>query len=139
MTNFRGATVEDLDSLPALTVTPSTLLGEALELSYEMNYSFLPVVSKVDRRLLGYLTAEQLQKADEKKLASPVREHYFKFKSNGKKYQPINPQTPLESLEQFFAGGEEFAVITDATGKFIVGVATKEDLDKFIKNRPVIV
>ena len=61
--------------------------------------------------------------------------------------------TPLEELERFFNGefvtgsregeGEtqqrerqEFAVVTDASRKFVLGVATREDLEQFVKRRP---
>lgn len=54
--------------------------------------------------------------------------------------------TPLEELETFFEsetgpGGEkrekqQFAVVTDAARKFVLGVVTKEDLGEFVKRRP---
>lgn len=62
--------------------------------------------------------------------------------------------TPLEELERFFdgavvvAGGgeggdngerrekQDFAVVTDASRKFVLGVATREDLEQFVKRRP---
>lgn len=68
-----------------------------------------------------------------------VADHYIRFKDKAKRpFQPITPDTPLEELEKFFASGEEFAVITDDTAKFVLGVATKDDLDKFVKHRPSI-
>lgn len=55
-------------------------------------------------------------------------------------------ETPLEELEQFFESetgpnGEgrekqEFAVVTDASRKFVLGVVTKGDLEEFVKRRP---
>lgn len=54
-------------------------------------------------------------------------------------------ETPLEELERFFegetVGGErrekqDFAVVTDASRKFVLGVATKGDLEEFVKRRP---
>lgn len=55
-------------------------------------------------------------------------------------------QTPLEELEEFFeseVGGngerrekQEFAVVTDALRKFVLGVATRGDLEEFVKRRP---
>lgn len=50
--------------------------------------------------------------------------------------------TPLEDLEAFFVGGvdgsgpQDFAVVTDASRKFVLGVATKGDLEEFVKRRP---
>lgn len=145
--NFRGATVEDLDPLPALTIHPSTSLAEAFDLSYERSYSYLPVVSSKTKSLLGYLTAEQLEKEASKQnvdaTQKTVKEYYTKFQKArdalGKsRFQVITPDTPLEQLEAFFNSGQGFAVITDETRKFVLGVATKEDLDRFIKHRPVV-
>lgn len=61
-------------------------------------------------------------------------------------YQIITMETPLEELEQFFeserdaSGGHrekhQFAVVTDAARKFVLGVATKADLEEFVKRRP---
>lgn len=55
-------------------------------------------------------------------------------------------ETPLEELEEFFeseigGNGEKrekqgFAVVTDGTRKFVLGVATKADLEEFVKRRP---
>lgn len=55
-------------------------------------------------------------------------------------------ETPLEELEKFFesqtgANGDErekqqFAVVTDGARKFVLGVATKADLEEFVKRRP---
>lgn len=118
-------------------------------MSYEHEYSYLPVISPKNKRLLGYLTAEQLQKAaetthtDSKRL---VRDHYTRFfgdsKAAGAKasrnYVPITLSTPLEGLEEFFDRGEGFAVVTDSDGKFVLGVAVKEDLEKYIKSRPFL-
>jgi len=53
-------------------------------------------------------------------------------------------ETPLEELERFFEGEiggtrrekQDFAVVTDASRKFVLGVATKADLEEFVKRRP---
>lgn len=52
-------------------------------------------------------------------------------------------ETPLEELEGFFsgegvAGGQtqEFAVVTDAARRFVLGVATRGDLEEFVRRRP---
>jgi len=49
--------------------------------------------------------------------------------------------TPLEELEAFFGGGvtgqkQDFAVITDERRRFVLGVATAQDLEEFVKRRP---
>jgi predicted transcriptional regulator len=142
--DYRGAVVEDLDRPPALTIYPSTLLSEALDMSYERSYSYLPVVSSKTKRLLGYLTAEQLENEVNKQASKPeapkkVADYYVRFtKSSNRDFQKITPDTALEDLEAFFNRGEEFAVITDDTRKFVLGVATQEDLEKFVQHRPLV-
>lgn len=127
-----------MDLLPALSIYPDTNLSEALDLSYERSYSYLPVVSR-NKRLLGYLTAEQLQNSTARP-SDKVKEHYVRFRkgAGSREYRKITPNTPLEDLEAFFKSGEEFAVITDDERRFVLGVATKEDLDKFVQARPQI-
>lgn len=107
-------------------------------MSYERSYSYLPVISIKDKRLLGYLTAEELQNKAPSNEKDTVANHYIRFKneSPGKPYQKITPNTPLEELEDFFNRGEEFAVVTDEGKRFVLGVATKNDLDKFVEHRP---
>lgn len=71
----------------------------------------------------------------------------LKFRRRGKVYKIITMDTPLEELERFFNGDfgtgsegrrekQEFAVVTDASRKFVLGVATREDLEQFVKRRP---
>lgn len=64
-------------------------------------------------------------------------------------YKVITMGTPLEELERFFDGElvrddtgverrekQDFAVVTDASRKFVMGVATRQDLENFVKRRP---
>ena len=70
----------------------------------------------------------------------------IRFKRKGRKYRLITMETPLEELEGFFAGkveggegaGErqEFAVVTDPARRFVLGVATRSDLEEFVRRRP---
>ncbi|KAK7203821.1 hypothetical protein BZA70DRAFT_290899 [Myxozyma melibiosi] len=161
MHDFRGATVEDLDLPPAFVITPDTPLDHALELSFERSYSYLPVVSAKTRALLGYLSAEQLQKAArtgkvpktagktttgvaddgdtemiDLRLAT-VRSFMHRFPKE-EKFEKITPDTPLEELERFFDGEHDFAVVTDEDRKFVLGVAAPEDLAKFVERRPSV-
>ncbi|KAK9248924.1 hypothetical protein V1506DRAFT_528189 [Lipomyces tetrasporus] len=149
MHDFRGSTVEDLNLPPAFSITPETPLEHALELSFERSYSYLPVISSRTRSLLGYLSAEQLQKTfsspprpndDSKKggLASAtVRSFMHRFPKK-QAFQKITPDTPLEELEEFFETGHDFAVITDGDRRFVLAVAVPEDLQNFVKRRPSI-
>jgi hypothetical protein len=59
----------------------------------------------------------------------------FKRKG-GAAYQVITMNTPLEELEEFFGRGEDFAVVTDGGRRFVLGVATKADLEEFVRRRP---
>lgn len=125
---------------PAFSVTPQTSLIEALEISYEREYSYVPVISARNRALLGYLTAEQLRKQSSRSSLDgsvPVASVYNKFhKDPTRPFKPITPSTPLEQLEEFFEAGDPFAVVTDDSHQFVLGVVVKEDLEKFIKCRP---
>lgn len=64
-----------------------------------------------------------------------------KFRRRGNVYKVITMDTPLEELEAFFNGAlgkgpQDFAVVTDWSRKFVLGVATKGDLEEFVKRRP---
>lgn len=69
-----------------------------------------------------------------------------KFQRRGRRYRVITLDTALEELEAFFDGAsssggggsekQDFAVITDAERKFVMGVATKTDLEEFVRRRP---
>ena len=43
-TNFKGATIEDLDLQPALTVRENDLIEKVLTATYERDYSQCPLV-----------------------------------------------------------------------------------------------
>lgn len=66
----------------------------------------------------------------------------IKFRrSKGTKYALITMETPLEELEAFFEGSgtgarQDFAVVTDPGRRFVLGVATREDLGEFVRRRP---
>lgn len=138
------ATVEDLDPPPALSVSPTDPISWALMSGLERDYTHLTVVSKENRALLGYISIPRLQELlKERKVGEndPVQAAMHKFQRRGRRYKVIDMETPLEELEEFFKGGvdgsgkQEFAVVTDASRKFVLGVATTDDLDKFLKTR----
>lgn len=59
----------------------------------------------------------------------------------GDVYRVISMDTPLEDLEAFFDGEgggrrQDFAVVTDEGRRFVLGVATRGDLEEFVKRRP---
>lgn len=74
--------------------------------------------------------------------ADNVEKAMLKFQRKRKQYKIITMDTPLEELEEFFGGGvdgketQDFAVVTDFSRRFVLGVATKSDLEEFVKRRP---
>ncbi|KAL7273673.1 hypothetical protein RUND412_003445 [Rhizina undulata] len=139
---FRGATVEDLDLAPALSIIPSAHISTALAMSYDRDYSQLTVVSPTTRSLLGYLDVDKIKallsrpesKVSENDPVSKVMNR-FDRKREVNVYKVITPDTPLEELEEFLKK-EEFAVVTDERRRFVLGVATRGDLIEFAKRRP---
>jgi CBS domain-containing protein len=138
------ATVEDLDPPPALSVKPTDPISWALMSGLERDYTHLTVTSQETRALLGYISIPRLQellKEGKVRDSDPVQEAMHKFQRRGRRYKVITTETPLEELDEFFNGGvdgigkQDFAVVTDASRKFVLGVATKEDLDTFMKRR----
>ncbi|KAL8730767.1 MAG: hypothetical protein Q9166_003837 [cf. Caloplaca sp. 2 TL-2023] len=142
---YRGATVEDLDPPPALSTKPTELISYALMNAYERDYSHLTVISEDTRALLGYLNIPRLKgmlKNGIVRETDHVEKAMQKFQRSGKVYKVITMDTPLEELEAFFvdgvggSGSQEFAVVTDGNRRFVLGVATKADLEEFVKRRP---
>jgi len=142
---YRGATVEDLDPPSALSLNPSDPVSHALMCAFERDYTHLTVVSQDTRSLLGYLSIPQLKerlKSGQVRETDSVEKAMLKFRRKGKVYKVITMDTPLEELEMFFAGGvdgkqgQDFAVVTDFSRRFVLGVATKSDLEEFVKRRP---
>jgi hypothetical protein len=104
------------------------------------------VVSSTTRALLGYLSIPHLRSLlDTGKVqeSDEVSKAMVKFRRKGRVYKVITMDTPLEELEMFFNGGEngedgrqEFAVVTDERRRFVLGVATRGDLEEFARRRP---
>ena len=139
------ATVEDLDPPPALSSKPTDSISTALLNAYERDYTHLTVVSEDTRALLGYLNIPRLKELLKNgivKESDYVEKAMQKFRRKGSVYKVITMDTPLEELEAFFNGGvngkepQDFAVVTDGSRRFVLGVATKGDLEEFVKRRP---
>jgi len=145
---YRGACVEDLDPPPALSTTPQTPISHALMSALERDYTHLTVLQPDTKALVGYVSAPHLRQLLETRKVrdeDPVETAMSKFqrsrKQGGKAYQTITLETPLEELEMFFEGSgtgtkQEFAVVTDPARRFVLGVATKGDLEEFVRRRP---
>jgi CBS domain-containing protein len=148
------ATVEDLDPPPAISVSPDDSISSAQLAAYERDYSHLTVISSKTRALLGYLNIPRLKtllREGKVKDSDPVKVAMQRFNRRpGNVYHVITMDTPLEDLERFFKGEEtgvagttatttqpqEFAIVTDAGRKFVLGVVTEGDLQEFVKRRP---
>ena len=139
------AIVQDLEPPAALSLNPSDPISLALISAFEREYTHLTIVDGTTRALLGYIAIPQLQiQLDAGKVgpSDPISKAMLHFQRKGKKYKVISMSTPLEELEEFFEGGgvgpkQEFAVVTDEARRFVLGVATRGDLEEFVKRRPV--
>lgn len=105
----------------------------------------MTVVAQDTRALLGYLSIPRLREllAEGKvKESDHVKDAMVKFRRKGNVYKTITMGTPLEELEEFFMcgvnnnGPQDFAVVTDASRRFVLGVATVKDLEEFARRRP---
>lgn len=113
--------------------------------AFERDYTHLTVIDPENRALLGYLNIPRLRhllETHEITDTDHVQKAMQRFRRRGHVYKVITLDTPLEELETFFNGGangavlQTFAVVTDATRKFVIGVTTKADLEEFVKRRP---
>ena len=139
------ATVEDLDPHPAFSCSPSDQIANALLTAFERDYTRLTVISRENRALIGYLSIprlKQLLQDGKVKESDPVSAAMTKFERKAGTYKVITMDTPLEELEDFFmgrGGGQgphDFAVVTDQSRRFVLGVATVQDLEEFARRRP---
>jgi len=145
---YRGATVADLDLPPALSTSPTTSVSSALLSASSHDYSHLTVLSDNTRSLIGYLPISRLRTLLESKQLShsdPVSKAMVRFqRREGRKYKIITMDTELWELEGFFenvgelssGSKQDFAVVTDAGRKFVLGVVTRGDLEEFVRRRP---
>ncbi|EPQ26536.1 uncharacterized protein PFL1_05858 [Pseudozyma flocculosa PF-1] len=139
---YRGATVEDLQVPPAISLPRSTSIANALRTAMDHDYSQIPLVSDRDRKLLGYVELSNLQAHSQSGAAAgsdPVGKIMNRFTtgkggSNGGTYTVITPDTGLAELEVFLQN-HPFAFITDPGRAFVLGVATQEDLSKYVSRR----
>lgn len=135
-----------------MSTSPTSPIATALVAALERDYTHLTVVNTSDKALVGYLSIPRLRTMLERRQVSdsdPVEKAMQRFRRAGKRYKVISLETPLEELEAFFEGvdgtgtsgttkGEkqDFAVVTDAARRFVIGVATRDDLAEFVRRRP---
>ena len=80
---------------------------------------------------------KSMLKAGEITESDKVSQAMNRFRRKDKVYKVITPDTPLEELEEFLGEeGREFAVVTDERRRFVLGVATRDDLENFASRRP---
>jgi len=137
---YRGAVVEDLQLPPAFSLPRSELIAHAIELAYDRDFSHIPVLGK-RRELLGYVEVATLKKKWEAGEVNPtdkIASCMTKFKRSPRTnpYTIITPDTTLVDLESFLKD-HIFALITDHERKFVLGVATPQDLETFVSRRGI--
>ncbi|ETS87238.1 hypothetical protein PFICI_01066 [Pestalotiopsis fici W106-1] len=139
---YRGAIVQDLEPPAALSINPSDPVSLALISAFEREYTHLTIIDSSSKALLGYVSIPHLQAQLDSgavKPDDPVSAAMTRFQRRGRKYTVITMATPLEELEAFFDAGpqkQDFAVVTDEERRFVLGVATREDLEEFVRRRP---
>ncbi|OLL23647.1 Cystathionine beta-synthase [Neolecta irregularis DAH-3] len=137
LSKYRGASVEDLQLSPAVSILESTSLSAALLRATDRDFSQITVLDERDRSLRGYLTDSRLQELlKTENPDEPVQRYITEF-DRGRKYVLITPDTDLDELERFLEK-EEFAIVTDVNRKFVLGVATRSDLEEFNTRRPML-
>ncbi|KIJ63142.1 hypothetical protein HYDPIDRAFT_113716 [Hydnomerulius pinastri MD-312] len=136
---YRGAVVEDLQLPPAFSLPSYESISRAIELAYDRDFSHIPVLDK-DRRPLGYVDVSSLKARWEAGTANPtdsVVKYMTKFKRNAEHpYSLITPATPLADLAEFLRHNI-FALVTDYDRKFVLALATSQDLDNFVSRRGI--
>lgn len=137
--------MQDLEPPSALSLTPSDPISLALISAFERDYTHLTIIDTETRALLGYIAIPALQAqldSGRVKPEDPLSAAMVRFQRRGRKYRVISMATPLEELEEFFERGgidgqrQDFAVVTDEARRFVLGVATRDDLEEFVKRRP---
>lgn len=134
---YRGAVVEDLQLPPAFALPSSEAISRAIELAYERDFSYIPILDQ-KRRPIGYVDVAVLKAKWEASEANPsdrVSLYMTKFdRSHSKAYTLITPSSPLADLEEFLRH-TIFALVTDRDRKFVLAVATSQDLENFVSRR----
>ncbi|KAF5383219.1 hypothetical protein D9615_005028 [Tricholomella constricta] len=134
---YRGAVVEDLQLPPAFSLPYTEAISRAIELAYERDFSHIPVLDS-RRRPVGYVDVALLKEKWEAGKSDPndkVADYMTKFRRTASEpYTLITPLTSLSDLEEFLKTNL-FALVTDYDRKFVLAVATKQDLHNFVSRR----
>jgi len=134
---YRGAVVEDLQLPPAFCLPADAAISRAVELAYDRDFSYIPVLDH-RRKPVGYVDVASLKKkweAGEAKPDDKVQQYLTKFmRTASHPYTLITPLSSLADLEGFLKI-QTFALVTDNDRKFVLGVATLQDLENFVSRR----
>jgi len=134
---YRGAVVEDLQLPPAFSLPSTEPISRAIELAYERDFSHLPVLDR-HRKPVGYVDVAKLKEKWEAGKANPsdtVAVYMTKFlRRASEPYTLLTPMTTLADLEEFLKKND-FALVTDYGRKFVLAVATQQDLNSFVSRR----
>jgi len=134
---YRGAVVEDLQLPPAFSLPSTEAISRAIELAYDRDFSQIPVLDR-HRRPVGYVDVAKLKAKWEAGNANPndkVAAYMTKFRRTASEpYSLITPLTSLSDLEEFLKTNL-FALVTDNDRKFVLAVATQQDLNSFVSRR----
>lgn len=105
-------------------------------MAFEREFSYLPLIDPVTRKLSGYVDIAKLkldashETNEETTLAELSKESVKSFETRDA-YTVITPSTSLEELESFFhTKRTSFALVTDQDRKFVLAVVTEDDLKK---------
>ncbi|KAF7323924.1 CBS domain-containing protein [Mycena kentingensis (nom. inval.)] len=130
---YRGAVVEDLQLPPAFTVHSSETILRAIEAAFDRDFSSIPVLDR-HRKPLGYIDVATLKskwEGGEADAGDKVLKYMTRFQRTSQQpYTIITPLTPLLELEAFLHENI-FAIVTDPGRKFVVALATPQDLESF--------
>lgn len=128
--DYRGATVEDLDIKPAKSINPTTHISVAIEIAFEHEFTYLPVIHESNKKLLGVINVEDLRQNPKKAHSSflkPIVKNYMiwfnqKARENYEKEKLTSDQNQEQQQQQTHINatikkpqGKSFSIITPWT------------------------
>ncbi|KAI5960892.1 hypothetical protein KGF57_001824 [Candida theae] len=84
--DYRGATIEDLNIPQAISTNPTSSIYEAIEIGYEYEFTYLPVIHELNKRLLGVVNLEQFKTGSPQQ---PQQQKQQKQENRDQNVQPI--------------------------------------------------
>jgi CBS domain-containing protein len=126
---FSSSVVEDLQISEACCVYSTSTVRDAITLMRGNEYDQLPVVNG-KRRLVGMVQLSMLTS-----VSPDVKVQQVMTKFTGQKMEIVTPLTLVRDLETFWKRGIECVVVTDDGGKFVLGVVTEMDVNRFLNGR----